>query len=74
MARNLKAELKINYVYTGYEGNIVEVMVRKNELEGIKVDIKITMLGAEGAGKSTLVSETESKEITVGSPCVWPER
>ena len=55
MARNLKVELKINNVFKGYEGEIVEISVRKNEIELIKVDIKITMLGAEGAGKSTLV-------------------
>ena len=39
----------------GIEGFISEVKVRRNELEGIKIDIKITMLGSEGAGKSTLI-------------------
>jgi len=37
------------------EGFLAEVKVRRNELEGIKIDIKIIMLGSEGAGKSTLL-------------------
>lgn len=45
----------IRSVKKGFEGDIAEVYVRKKEIEGIKVDIKITMLGSEGAGKSTLV-------------------
>jgi GTPase len=42
-------------VRKGFEGDIAELCVRKEEIEGIKIDIKITMLGSEGAGKSTLV-------------------
>ena len=45
----------ITKVKKGLEGFISEVKVRRNELEGIKIDIKITMLGGEGAGKSTLI-------------------
>ena len=55
MARNLNASIMIDKVKKGLEGDIAEVNVRKKEIEGIKVDIKITMLGSEGAGKSTLV-------------------
>jgi GTPase len=55
MARNLNAQLMVTKVKKGYEGEIAEVKVRRNEIEGIKIDIKITMLGGEGAGKSTLI-------------------
>lgn len=55
IARTLKAELKVDKIFKGTVGDVIEVMVRKNEIDGIKVDIKITMLGGEGAGKSTLV-------------------
>ena len=29
--------------------------VRRSEIEGLKIDIKITVLGSEGAGKATLI-------------------
>ncbi len=55
MARNLNADLKINQVQKGLSGHISQAKVRINELEGIKPDIKITMIGCEGSGKSTLL-------------------
>ena len=55
MARNLNAQLMVTKVKIGIEGDISEVKVRRNEIEGIKIDIKITLLGGEGAGKSTLI-------------------
>jgi len=55
MARALKADLMITKVKPGFEGNLTEVLVRQNEIEEIKIDIKITMLGGESSGKSTLV-------------------
>ena len=39
----------------GLEGDIAEVLVRRNELEKMKVDLKITLLGDHYAGKSTLI-------------------
>lgn len=55
MARNLNAQLMVTKVKKGIEGEICEVKVRRNEIDGIKLDIKITLLGGEGAGKSTLI-------------------
>lgn len=55
MARNLNAELMVTNVKQGLEGHLAEVQVRRHEIEGIKIDIKITLLGGEGAGKSTLI-------------------
>ena len=55
MARALNAQLMVTKVKNGKEGSICEVKVRRNEIDGIKIDIKITLLGGEGAGKSTLI-------------------
>ncbi len=67
MARNLNAQLMIDKVKAGLEGDIAQVQVKKNEIEGIKIDIKITMLGSEGAGKSTLVGVLISGKNDNGS-------
>ena len=45
---------------------MAEVQVRRNEIEGLKVDIKITMLGSEGAGKSTLIGVLISTKLDSG--------
>ena len=42
-------------VKNGFEGAFAKIQVKRNEIEGLKIDIKITMLGGEGAGKSTLI-------------------
>lgn len=55
MARNLNANLQINQVKKGLDGFICEAQVSNSQIEGIKLDIKITILGSEGAGKSTLL-------------------
>ena len=55
MARNLNAEILVNQVKIGIEGCFAIVHVRRNEIDGVKIDIKITVLGAEGVGKSTLI-------------------
>jgi GTPase len=55
MGRCLNAQLLVEEVRPGIEGELCRVEVRRNEIEGIKVDIKISMLGGEGAGKSTLI-------------------
>ena len=66
MASNLNAELLVKYVKKGIEGHIAEAYVRVFEIEGIKLDIKITMLGGEGAGKSTLLGVLISSKFDNG--------
>jgi polynucleotide 5'-kinase involved in rRNA processing len=39
----------------GYEGKYAEIGVRSNQKDGIKLDIKIMLLGDKQSGKSTLV-------------------
>jgi GTPase len=55
MASNLKADLIILKMRDGYQGKTAEVLVRSNQKEGIKLDIKIMLLGDKQSGKSTLV-------------------
>jgi len=55
MASNLKADLIILKMRDGYQGKTAEVLVRSNQKEGIKLDIKIMLLGDKQSGKSTLI-------------------
>ena len=55
MASSLKADVIIMNMREGYLGKIAEVLVRGNKKDGIKLDIKIILLGDNQAGKSTLV-------------------
>ncbi len=55
MAGNLKVDLIILQMRDGIEGKTAEVLVRSNQKDGIKLDIKVMMLGDKQSGKSTLV-------------------
>jgi GTPase len=56
MAAELKADVVILKMRKGEVGKIAEVMVRENQADGIKLDLRVLVLGDAGAGKSTLVS------------------
>ena len=55
MASALKADVVIIRMRDGYEGKMAEILVRSNQKDGIKLDIKIMLLGDKQSGKSTLV-------------------
>ncbi len=55
MAGNLNAEMDINHIKMGKKGKTAEVMVRENRIEGIKLDLRVILLGGFNVGKSTLV-------------------
>lgn len=55
MASALKADVVILQMRDGYEGKLAELLVRSNQKDGIKLDIKIMLLGDKQSGKSTLV-------------------
>lgn len=57
MASKLKADVVILKMKKGQGGKIAEVMVRENQREGIKLDLRIMVVGEEGVGKSTLVCD-----------------
>jgi len=42
----------------GNVGKTAEVLVRSNQRDGIKLDIKIMLLGDKQSGKSTLVTKS----------------
>ena len=55
MASRLKADVIILNITNGFKGKIAEAMVRQNKKEGIKIDIRIALMGDHESGKSTLV-------------------
>lgn len=57
MASRLKAEVVILDFKNGFKGKIAEVMVRQNQKDGIKMDIRIALMGDHESGKSTLVKK-----------------
>jgi len=67
MASNLKADIIILRMRDGYEGKSAEVLVRSNHREGIKLDIKIMLLGDKQSGKSTLIGVLTSGQLDDGS-------
>ena len=56
MAKFLNSEIEILKLREGIEGLMGTVLVRMNQREGLKLDIRIILLGAFGVGKSSLVS------------------
>lgn len=63
MASSLKADVIILRMRDGYQGKTAEVLVRLNQKDGIKLDIKIMLLGDKQSGKSTLVKYTNSAQL-----------
>lgn len=57
MARNQNAKIIVENVKRGIQPSsyFAEIGIVRNILEGMKQGIKITMLGSEAAGKSTLI-------------------
>jgi len=55
IASKLQADVIILHMRNASFGKIAEILVRSNQREGIKLDIKIMLLGDKQSGKSTLV-------------------
>lgn len=55
MATRMKSDMVVLSFSQGFKGKIAEVMIRQNEKEGIKIEIRIAMMGEHGSGKTTLV-------------------
>jgi len=58
IASNLHADVIILHMKDGNVGKTAEVLVRSNQRDGIKLDIKIMLLGDKQSGKSTLVTKS----------------
>lgn len=55
MATCLKAEVILLEMNRGFKGNYALLQVRQGQKEGIKLDIRIMLLGDFESGKSTLI-------------------
>ena len=55
MAACLKAEIVLLKMKKGWKGKYARLMVRQGQKEGIKLDIRIMLLGDFESGKSTLI-------------------
>lgn len=67
MAGNLKVDLIILQMRDGIEGKTAEVLVRSNQKDGIKLDIKVMLLGDKQSGKSTLIGVLTSGRYDNGN-------
>jgi len=67
MASALKADVVILLMRHGYEGKLTELLVRSNQKDGIKLDIKIMLLGDKQSGKSTLIGVLTSGQLDNGN-------
>lgn len=59
MAQQLRSKIKVTNVFEGIEGRTFYVTVRAPERDGIKLEIRISMLGECASGKSTFVRALE---------------
>lgn len=66
MANCLKAEIILLRMKKGIKGNYGELMVRQGQKEGIKLDIRIMLLGDYKSGKSTLIGVLTSGSLDNG--------
>lgn len=66
MANCLKAEVILLRMKKGIKGNYAELMVRQGQKEGIKLDIRIMLLGDFESGKSTLIGVLTSGSLDNG--------
>ena len=55
MATSLKAEIYVLKVRQGEVGQIAEILVRRHQMQGFTLELRVLLVGEEGAGKSTLV-------------------
>ena len=66
MAKKLKVEIGIVGVSEGVEGKTAEVVVRRGIKNGVKLDIRILLLGKTGHGKTTLLGVLTSGKLDDG--------
>lgn len=60
IAQRLKTDVIILRMTQGIKGKVAELMVRKSNAQGVKLEIKVLMFGDSGCGKSTLVGVLKS--------------
>lgn len=55
LANKVRMDVTALRISEGIKGNIIELMVRKNQKQGVKLEIRLLMFGQPGSGKSTLL-------------------
>ncbi len=62
IANKIHADVTAIIIAEGIKGNIVELMVTKNPKQGVKLEIRLLLMGEPGSGKSTLLGVIKSGE------------
>lgn len=60
IANKIHATITAVAIADGIKGNIVELMVTKNQKQGVKLEIRLLLMGEPGSGKSTLLGAIKS--------------
>jgi elongation factor 1-alpha len=66
VAQKIKADVIILKVSQGIKGKIVELMIRKANIQGAQLEIKALLFGESGSGKSTLLGVLRTGEMDDG--------
>lgn len=62
IANKAHADVTALRVIEGIKGNIVELMITKTQKQGVKLEIRLLLMGEPGSGKSTLLGVIKSGE------------
>jgi GTPase len=60
LANKIHANVTVVIAAEGLKGNIVELMVTKDPQQGVKLEIRLLLMGEPGSGKSTLLGVIKS--------------
>ena len=60
LANRVRADVTAFRIHEGLKGNIVELLIRKNQKPRINLEIRLLLLGEPGSGKSTLLGVLKS--------------
>lgn len=60
LANRVRADVTAFRIIQGLKGCIVELLIRKNQKQGINLEIRLLLLGEHGSGKSTLLGVMKS--------------
>jgi GTPase len=60
LASKIRTDVLVLRVSEGIRGLIVELMIRQAQKQGIKLEIRLLLLGDSGSGKSTLLGVLKS--------------
>lgn len=67
MAQQLRAECHVLDIWEGKKGKSIQLMIRKNQRDGFKPEVKVVLLGDSESGKSTLLGVLTSGKLDNGS-------